>query len=746
MPKNRDDQVNKGGGEDFSLEEILAEYESRREKGVDDDTIPLPVIPQKDLPPEQRAKRRPGNAHNVVSFPGGDGPEDDVPEDKPAPPPKPRPTAKKVLDFPAGEPGTPPQAPPEKKAEKHTPIPAEDVPEDGEEAESPLMQGINRLRQKADHYAEHMFEEEGLENDESIRRAEKYLPGVDVEDDEVLFRERRPRRSLPPAPDLPPQELYRRYNRGLKFLRFRAILVFLLTLPILYVTLSPFFALPLPGLLGSSFEIQVYTLCGMLGAAVVIGIDTVLAGFLRVFKAGLGMDTLVSLSCAATLADALTILPLGGREGQMPYCAVSCLALSLSMWGNYLKRRGQRSACRAAASASEPYLVTLDEETWNGTDAYAKHSGESAGFGSQIQALDGAQRIFRVTAPLLLIACVLFALIASVGQKKPEQILWCLSATLTAAASLSACLAFGMPWNTLSQRLSGGGAALAGWDGVVGTTGGAGILLTDTDLFPPGSVAMNGIKIFGDFSVEKVVACAATLIRDSGSGLDKVFHDLLRAQGAVYRRCDEFECREGGLAATIRGERVYVGSAGFMHLLEVPLPQGVNVKNAVFCAIDGELAGVFALNYSLHGTVRPAITALIRAGVSPILATRDFTIVPAMLRQRFKLPVDKMEFPNVERRIELSDSEQMHSEVLSAVLCREGLGAFAEAVVGGRRLRIAVRANAVIASIGSAVGALLAFYLTFVGAYTSLSPANLLLFMLAWLVPTFLISGWVNRY
>ena len=35
-----------------------------------------------------------------------------------------------------------------------------------------------------------------------------------------------------------------------------------------------------------------------------------------------------------------------------------------------------------------------------------------------------------------------------------------------------------------------------------------------------------------------------------------------------------------------------------MNLMEVPLPQGLNVKNAVFCAIDGELAGIFALNYT----------------------------------------------------------------------------------------------------------------------------------------------------
>lgn len=119
-----------------------------------------------------------------------------------------------------------------------------------------------------------------------------------------------------------------------------------------------------------------------------------------------------------------------------------------------------------------------------------------------------------------------------------------------------------------------------------------------------------------------------------------------------------------------------------------------------------------------------------------MLATRDFNLIPAMLRQRFKLPVEKMEFPAVERRRELSGAEQSHSDILTAVLCREGLGPYSEAVVGAARLRRAVRCSAVLACVGAAVGVLLAFYLTSVGAYSSLSPSNLLVFLFMWLVPT----------
>ena len=273
------------------------------------------------------------------------------------------------------------------------------------------------------------------------------------------------------------------------------------------------------------------------------------------------------------------------------------------------------------------------------------------------------------------------------------------------------------------------------------------VLLTDADLFPPGYVSLNGFRVMPDFPSERVVAYAATLIRDSGSGLAKLFHDQLRSMGGLMRRAEGLKYYEGGgLSGNIRGDSVLVGSAAFMKLMEIPLPQGLNVKNAVFCAVNGELAGIFALNYTLPDTVFPALEELLLERVGPVLATRDFNLIPAMLQQRFKLAADKMDFPQVSRRRELSDPDQPHSDTLTALLCREGLYPFAEAITAAKRLRRAARTGAWVCCAASALGLALAGYLTSVGAYTALSPLNLLVYMLTWLAPVWLLSGWVHRF
>ena len=391
MSKDRDDERNTGmpGEETFSLEEILAEFGGGAAKPRwKEDTIPFPVTPRSQrTAPSPAGPPGPGK---VVSFPAG---RREAPP--PAPPPQPEPEeppedGDKVLEFPG---------------------------EEGPASDNPIAEGLNRLFQKADDYAGHMFEEEGKEDDEEVRRAEEYIPGTDEEEPEEVFRERRPRRQPPPAPDLPAAELARRYGKGLKSMGVRSVLVFLLLLPALYLTLGLF---PYPAVLTP--ELRVLALAGIQGAAMLLGLDVLMRGLFRLLRLELGMDTLLVFAAAATLADALTMYRLDPRDGQMPYCAAIVLGIFFLLRGARRKRRGLRMACRTAASAAQPYLVTLDEGKWNGWDTYAKWSGEPIGFGRQMQAADGAERIFHRVCPLLFIACLLLSVVASIGRGAPERL------------------------------------------------------------------------------------------------------------------------------------------------------------------------------------------------------------------------------------------------------------------------------------------------------------------------------------
>lgn len=714
-----------GGG--FSLDDIMAEYghpapppeEEKAEERFN--TIDLSRLPR----PASRPPSAPTGG-KVVAFPGTAPRQEEAPEEEP--------------DSAGDEPDADPAPPPEEEPTPVIPFPRE---------ESVLTSFLRDLSQKADDYADHMFEEDEAIDKKEVRRLERLIPGTDREevDEAPPARQwRLPRLPEPVFPDTPPQELARKYGKRLKWMRIRTLLVFFLALLSLCQAALPALA---PAWQPDPDQSQAqYWLCaGLLGAGILLSADVLLTGIGRAFRLRFGMDTLAALACIFTLADAVDLAETGEAAGRMPYALVCLAGLFCLLHGAYHKRCALRLSCRTAASSATPYRVTLDSRKWSERDAYAKWSGSEADFGSQIQADDGVQRIFRRFCPLLFLGDIAFALMVSVGGDHPERLLWALSALFSATAAFGGALAYGRAFHKSARRLTPIGAALAGWPGVAASRRGTCVLLTDGDLFPPGYVELNGFKVMPDYPAERVVAYTATLIRDSGSGLAQLFHDQLRSMGGLLRRAGELTCHEGGgLSSTIRGDEVLVGSAAFMKLMKVRLPQGLNVKNAVFCAIDGKLAGIFALSYALPDTVFPALDALMLEKVEPVLATRDFNLIPAMLQQRFKLAADKMAFPPVERRRELSDPEQIHDGVLTALLCREGLLPFAESITAAKRLRWAARLGAVLCCAGSLLGMLLAAYLTSVGAYTSLSPINLLIYMLTWLLPVWFLSGWVHRF
>lgn len=694
------DQNGKQTPPEYSVEEILAEYGSGKY----------------------------GKRPKVVEFP------------EPPPAPDPIDSAEEPVKEPV-QPEKPPDAPVDE------PIP-EIVPKG---VGRRFSARLHTLLRRADHYADHMYDQ--AVPDEAALKAEKYIPGVDreevpeEEDEPPRKAKRKPFRPERIPPDTAPSTLAARYQKGLKAQGFRLKLAMLMALATvvcsLELSLISWDTLAPEGL--GVYQFRALVLTGLLTVVGLLCLEVLAKGAFRLLTLRPRADSLLFLAWCFTLADGLTAGQMEGREACLPCSAVTALGLAFAMWGEYAHRRGDRLSAKAASQVHEPYVVSLEDNKWSGRPAYSKCSGSAVGFGSQLQMEDAAQRAYRVAAPLLLLGCVLCAVMASVGQDAPERFLWSASACFTAASSWSAMLVYGLPYRKLASRLYKVGAALAGWPGAARCVPG-GVIIGDQDLFPTGSVTVSQVRPCGGVATEKVVGYTATMMRAMDCGLTRPFHDLLRAQGAQYREVSDLCWGEGGASGIIRRHEVLVGTASFMHLMDVVLPPGHNVKNAIFCAINGQLAGIFPLNYVMSTAVNPSLSALMRAGVSPVLATRDPNLIPAMLEQKFKLPVDRMEFPPVGRRLELSRRGQEQDGALTALLSREGIAAYCDAVVGGRRLRSAARWGLWFTLLGAVVGLCMTFYLTSIAAYASLTAVNFLVFMAAWLVPELLIANWVNQY
>ena len=448
---------------------------------------------------------------------------------------------------------------------------------------------------------------------------------------------------------------------------------------------------------------------------------------------------LAVLSAAAAAVDCVLRLTSQTRTDVMPYAAVSCMALTFSLWGTAREGRGYFDTFRTAALDDEPpYLVT---ETDRGA---CKQRGAVPGFYTTAVRDDAVTVWQAVLLPVVLVATMVFAGLSSLGQGRGADFFLNWSAILGAGATFALPLCWGLPFSRLARHLQKAGCAVAGWSGAEKISGQRRMVLTDGDLFPPGTIQLNGVKVFGE-ELPRAASYAATLARCAGCGLERVFDGLLRSEGGRYEEAQDFSFyEEGGYSATIHGESVLLGTASFMRKMEVRLPGNINLRTGIFLAVDRQLTAAFAVKYHAAENVDFALRLMRRSHVIPVLAARDPNITPALLKRKFHKGV-KVEYPDLTDRVALSEAEQDRG-LPRALLLREGLLPYAETVCGSRRLCRAVRRAAGLSFFASAAGTLLTSYLAFQGSYDLLTPLALLVFCLLWTAPVLLMADWTGRY
>ena len=450
-------------------------------------------------------------------------------------------------------------------------------------------------------------------------------------------------------------------------------------------------------------------------------------------------ELLISISVLAAAADCAARLLMPERSDTMPYGPVTCLALVFAQWGISRESRGMYDTFRAAAMDDDPpYLVTDTEK------GACKQRGSVPGFYTTAMRDDVAALWQTALLPVVLVASIVFAGLSSLGQERGSDFLLNWSAILAAGATFSLPLCWGLPWSRLARHLQKTGCAVAGWSGAERISRRRCMILSDADLFPPGTIQLNGVKVYGE-ELKKAVSYAATMARCAGCGLERLFDGLLRAELGHYEKADDFSFyEEGGYSGTIHGESVLLGTASFMRKMEVRLPGDINLKTGIFLAVDRQLTAVFAVKYNPAENVDFALRMMRRSHITPILAARDPNITPALLKRKFHKKV-RVEYPDLTTRVALSEAVQ-DRDLPRALLFREGLLPYAETVAGSRRLCKAVRRAAALSILGSAAGTLLAFYLVFQRAYDLLTPLGLEAFLLLWTLPVLLMSDWTGRY
>ncbi|MBO5323883.1 MAG: hypothetical protein J6A88_07285 [Oscillospiraceae bacterium] len=472
-----------------------------------------------------------------------------------------------------------------------------------------------------------------------------------------------------------------------------------------------------------------------------LGSYQLLEGFGDMLRLRFSLNSLLVFSLVACLVDSVLCL----QSLRVPCCAVFSLHMTMALWSAYQKRNTEMGQMDTMRKAVRLDSVVSVPDYYEGNTGFLRGEGQVEDFMDTYSKPSGVERTMSIYALVSLAVSLAIGITAGVLHSA-EFGCQAFAAALLVSVPASSFIAISRPMAILERRLHRLGTVICGWEGVKGLSQEGVFPLNDTDLFPAGSAKMNGVKFYGTRDPDTVVAYGTALISACGGGMEPLFNALLDSRNGYHYTAKELRSYpSGGVGGEVNGEPVLAGTLRFMQDMGVEMPAGTKINQAVYVAIDGQLGGVFAITYGKIRATAAAMTTLCAyRKLTPVLTTSDFMLTESFIRGRFGVNTKRIAFPERAVRCELAEIQPEEGIPALALNTQEGLAGPAFAVTGARAVRKACRLGVAVHMLGGILGLTMMLLLAILGAEHLLTPANVLLYQLIWMIPGLLFTEWAR--
>ena len=453
------------------------------------------------------------------------------------------------------------------------------------------------------------------------------------------------------------------------------------------------------------------------------------------------LNTLLTVTFAACCCDAIYCL----QEERVPICAAFALEVAMSLGAEHQRRTtemGQMDTLRKASRLDGLYRV---ENFYDGKPGIIRDVGDVESFMDHYKKPSWARRLQNRYALASFVVSIVVSVTAGIFHGVPMALLM-FSTTLMVCVPASFFVALTRPAAVLERRLHRLGTVLCGWQGIRGLSGRVAVPLCDVDMFPRGTTKLNGVKFYGERDPEESIAYAAALICAGGGGLAPLFEDLVLSRGVPEYDVESFRRYPGGgIGGEVCGEPVLVGTLQFLKDMGVEIPAGTTVNQAIHLAVDGQLCALFAINYNRSRYSASGLATLAAdRRIIEVVTAGDFMLNDSFLRSKFGINPKRVAFPDLRDRFALNRVAPEDGAVALALMTRDGLAPAAYAITGARALRTAWRLGMAVHLLGGMVGMLIMAVMAILGSVELLTPVNILLYQLVWMIPGLLVTFWTK--
>lgn len=554
------------------------------------------------------------------------------------------------------------------------------------------------------------------------------------------LRSEEKKKQPPPDPEDPeremePRKAARYYAGQMPSIRLRAIIAAAVCMLLVWITFAYGFGWPLPGGLEEKGRAAALVCLAGQITIMLLGLDIVTSGVMSVLRARPGAESLIVLAGLAAIAETAAAAIAGNMDRGLPFTVLSSLAVVFALWGAWFNGRGFYDSFMTCFHIKTPTVVSSQVIADTDEVGLISTRRSSAGFIRRSEEPGPAESLAGYSFMPMACICLILSLILALGGRDPGAFFHIFALLTGLCASFGWLFSYPVLFARTARHLLYNGTAIAGWSGARQIGESDRLVLTDTDIFPEDTVEIVGIRVLNKSDAERVISATGSMLAEAGTGTAAVFSELMRQQDAPARTVEGFTVGEGGAKGTIDGMEVRVGTGGFMHLSGVKIPDRLKENNALYTAINGELAGVFLLRYRPTAGVQRALYVLRHGHRQPLFAVRDFNIDPLSIQRQFDVSTEGFRFPTFPERYRIHIQDGDDSSPPAGITGQDGLEPLVDLYESGSALYRFGRICAWACPAGAILGAVLAAVPCWTGNWAAVSAARILIYMLLWLIP-----------
>ena len=555
----------------------------------------------------------------------------------------------------------------------------------------------------------------------------------------------------PPEPEdveleMEPRKAAKHYASQMPSLRLRTIGAGVMCLLLIWLTLSCGFGWPLPGDLDLKLRaVSLICLAGEL-TVMLLGLDIVTSGVMSLLRGRPGAESMIVLAGLASALDTVVIVVSKNTGRGLPFCVIPAAAVVFALWGSWFTGRGYYDSFMTFFHVQEePYAVTSRELPDMEERGLITVHRPVRGFIRRSEEPSLSESLAASAFVPMAAASLALSLALAIGSGDTGAFFHIFALMTGLCTSFGWLFAFPLLFAKTARHLQMNGSALAGWVGAREIGKSRQLVLNDTDIFPEDTMEITGIRIVNKNNVEKTISYTGSMLATAGTGSAAVFTELMRRHNAALQQVEDFSVGEGGAKGFINGVEVRVGTAGYMHLSGVKIPDKLKADTAVYTAIGGDLEGSFIYRYRPTAGVQRALHSLRRSRRKPIFAVRDFNLDAMLLRRSFGVSTEGFRFPPFPDRYRLSAVPENEGGFAAGITGQPGLEALTDLYESGMSLYLMGQVCAWVCVIGAVLGAVLLIAPCWLGNWGFASAARVLLYMLLWVLPSVVGAAFLRK-